>query len=118
MKYPQFDRGFKFSFFEEPWEGYILTEEELIELNDSKECAALTIYENNAIFISEGSVSKRVVTHEMFHMRVKYFHLDSTEIDRAGFEEMCADWAGYELEAFLKKRNQIFKKFKKLEDSK
>lgn len=118
MKYPQFDRSFNFKFFEEPWEGYLITQEELTELNDGEEGIGLTIDEDNCVFIVEENLTKKIVAHEMFHMRVKYFHLGSTDIDRKTFEEMCAEWAGYELEAFLKKRNQIFKKFKTLEGKK
>jgi hypothetical protein len=118
MKYPQFDRHFKFRFFDDIWEAYLITEEELTELNDGEKGSALTIDTENCIFIDEDCLTKRYVTHELFHIRVKYFHLHSAEIDCSMFEEICAEWAGHELESFLKKRNQIFNKFKKLEGKK
>jgi hypothetical protein len=117
MRYP-FDRGFKFKFFDQPWEAYLITEDEITELNDGKECAALTEDAENCLFISEGYVSKKIVGHELFHMRVKYFNLGSTDIGWEDLEEIVADWAGNEIESFIKTRNKIYNKFKKLEGSK
>ena len=121
MKYG-FDRFFKFKINDDEWEMYLVTEEEYIELDneddDGKEEAqgAMVKLDEKCLFVCEGNVNKGIITHELFHIYVDSFHLDSAEIDVDSFEEIVASFLQYQLDKFIKKRNQIYKQFIKLEE--
>lgn len=123
MKF-EYDRSFTFKVNEDSWSGYLITEEEATELDEkinntttSFRALTLTGTDGKCIFFVEGSVTKDVVTHELFHIYVSYFHLDSADVSVEQFEEIIAEFLEANLDKFIKKRNSIYNKLKKLEDS-
>jgi hypothetical protein len=121
MKY-QFDRSFTFKFNEDKWEAYLITHEEAFELdekvNDMDEgFRAITLMDENCLFIVEGSVTRNIVAHELVHIVTKYFYLNSADITVIQYEEIMAEYMEENLDKFIKKRNYLFKKFKQLEGS-
>ena len=123
MKY-DYDRSFIIKINDDPWEIYLLTEEEAHELdeklNDSTNgFAALTLTgkDGPCLFFTEGNVTKGIVSHELFHLYVSYFHIDSADITVVQFEEIVAEFLEQNLDKFTKTRNKLFKKLKALEGS-
>lgn len=124
MKY-KFDRSFTMSIMDDAWEIYLITEEEASELdeqlNDSNtgfRALTLTGDDGKCIFFVEGSVTKNVVVHELFHLYVSYFHLDSANITIEQFEEIIAEFLEANLDKFIKTKNKLFNKLKTLEGTK
>jgi hypothetical protein len=122
MKF-KYDRSFKFKINDDVWEGYLLTEEEALELdsklNDSDDgFQAITLLTDKCLFVTEGSVDKETITHEAFHVYVYYLHIDSSKLTVAQFEETIAEFLGSNLVKFTKKCNYLYNKFKKLEGKK
>lgn len=120
MKYA-FDRGFKFKLNEDSWEGYIITLEEAIEFDQKVNemddgFRAITLMDENCLFLVEGSVTKNIIAHELIHMVTKYFYLNSADISVVQYEEIMAEYFEENLDKFTRKRNSIFKQFKKLEE--
>lgn len=120
MKY-QYDRSFIMNIMDDAWEIYLLTEEEAEELdqelNDSEgsfRALTLTGEDGRCIFFVEGSVSKSVVTHELFHLYVSYLHIDSADITIEQFEEIIAEFLEANLDKFIKTKNKLYNKLKTL----
>jgi len=119
-----YDRSFKFKLNDDIWEAYIITEDEAKELDDKENDSddgfcALTLRKDNKchLFIVEKHITKNVITHELFHIYVLYMCLESaTGIEIGDFEEIIAEFLEYHLDKFIKMRNKLYKKFKKLED--
>lgn len=123
MKY-EYDRKFKFKINDDTWEAYLITKEEADELDeilsgvpDGFAALTTTKSDGNCLFIVEGHVTKNVINHELFHIYVSYFCIDSSNINIDSFEEIIAEFLEHHLDKFIKKRNSIFNKFKKLEES-
>lgn len=123
MKY-EYDRSFKLKIQDDWWEFYLITDEEGHELdmklndeNDGFRAITLTGRDGQCMFFVEGSVTKSVVTHELFHLYVSYLHIGSATIDLDNFEEMIAEFLELHLDKFVKMRNRIYNKLKKLEGS-
>lgn len=117
MKF-QYDRGFKFNLNGDDWEAYLVTKEELIEHyaeDGETEPDAFVDTENRCLFVSERCVSKEILGHELLHMFVESFHINSANLDVDQFEEIIAEFLGYSVDKFIKTRNQLYKKFKKFE---
>lgn len=124
MNLSQFDRKFKMKINDDTWHFILITEEEALdvdrEINDLTEgfrALTLTGDDGRAIFIVEGSVTKGVINHELFHLYVSYFHLDSANIEIEDFEEVVAEFLESNLDKFIRIRNKIYNKLKKLEGS-
>lgn len=118
MKY-SYDRSFKLKINDDWWEFYLVTEEEAEEISDDgKGFRALTLTgeDGPCIVFVEGHVTKNVVSHELFHLYVSYFFLDSANIDINDFEEIVAEFLEASLDKFLKIRNKIYNKLMKLDD--
>lgn len=122
MKY-DFERSFKLKIHDDFWEFYLITDSEAEELdmklNDSNDgFRALTIVNSDrCIFFVEGSTSKNVITHELFHLYVSYLHLDSADVDLDTFEEIIAEFLEANLDKFIRIRNKIYNKLQKLEEA-
>ena len=119
MNLEKFDRKFKFKVNDDTWRAILVTEEEAVELdqelNDTNDgFNAITVLNEKCLFITEGSVTKETVTHEMFHIYVYYLHIDSSSLTVVQFEEIIAEFLGANLDKFSRKRNTLYNKFKKL----
>ena len=119
-KYP-FDRKFRIKIHDDWWQMYIVTEEEAVELdvicNDSTDgFRALTYTSEKCMFVVETYISKDIIAHELFHVYVKYFHMTSAEITVSQFEEVVADFLEENLDKFVKMRNKLYNRFRKLEE--
>lgn len=117
MKF-QYDRCFKFKLNEDAWEGYLVTAEELVEQydeDDHVDNAAFVDLENKCLFISEGHVKKEIIGHELTHMFVESFKVNSANLDVDQFEEVFADFLGEDVDKFVKIRNKLYNRFKKFE---
>lgn len=117
-----YDRSFKFKINDDSWEGYLITEDEALELDMKKNdiedgFAALTSTDDRCLFIVETHVTKNIIAHELFHIYVSYFHIDSANVTIHQFEEIVAEFLEVNLSKFIKKQNYIFKKYKQLEGS-
>lgn len=117
MKYSH-DRSFKMKIQDDWWEIYLLTEEEAIELDEDFpngfRALTLTNEDKRCIFFTEGNSDKNTITHELFHLYVSYFHLSSTELDNDSFEEICAEFLEQNLDKFIRIRNKIYNKLRRL----
>lgn len=109
---------------DDEWQVYILTSEEAIELdeklNDSEDgfrALTLTGEDGRCIFFVEGSITKAVVIHELFHLYVSYFHLDSADVTIEQFEEIIAEFLEANLDKFVKTKNKLYTALKKLEEA-
>lgn len=108
------------------WECYLITEEEGIELDeklhaeaaDKESFAGMVLKDQKCLFVSEGSVDKETIAHELFHVVVDYFHISSADLDVSQFEEVVAVWIENNVDKFVKTRNKLYNKFKKLEGKK
>lgn len=126
MKY-EFDRSFKFKINEDTWEAYLITLEELKELDANTgedplfegddDTPAMILTEKKCLFIVEGNTDKGIIAHELFHIFVEYFNTQSADLDVDQFEEVVANFLEKRLDVFLKIRNKLYNKFKKLEGS-
>lgn len=125
MRY-NYDRSFKFKFQDDNWEGYLITEDEMKELDasipdgdgvhsDGDNNPAMIVTDQRCFFMTEGNINPIIVGHELLHMFVEYLYITSADIDTDQFEEIMADFIGNNIDKFIKKRNQLLKKFKKLE---
>ena len=121
MKY-NFDRSFKMRINDDPWEIYLLTEEESEEIdqelngeNDGFRALTLTKFDGQCMFFVEGSITKSVITHELFHVYVSYMHLDSSGIDIDSFEEIIAEFLENNIDKVIKIRNKIYNRLIKFE---
>ncbi len=115
-----YDRSFTFKINDDRWEAYLITEDEAEELDMKKHdngegFGALTSPDDRSLFVVEGFVTKNIITHELFHIYVSYFHINSANITVDQFEEITAEFLEATLDKFIKKRNYIFKKFQELE---
>lgn len=120
MKY-KFDRSFKMKIQDDVWEIYLITDEEANELdekiNDSTDgfrALTLTGEDGQCIFFVEDSFNKNIVTHELFHLYVSYFHLDSAGVNVDSFEEVVAEFLEANLDKFIRIRNRMFNKLRRL----
>lgn len=113
MKY-DFDRAFRLKINDDWWEFFLITEEEANELDDG--FRAMTNTETKCMFFVERSTTKNIVTHELFHLYVSYFHLDSADVNIETFEEIVAEFLEANLDKFIKIRNKIFNRLQKLEE--
>lgn len=124
IKHPyNYDRKFTFKINDDLWFGYLLTEEECneldVSLNETENgFRALTDPGTKCLFVCEGFASKGIIAHELFHIYVSYFYMDSADIDIVQFEELVAEFLEASLPKFIKKMNFLFNKYKKLEGSK
>lgn len=124
MKF-EFDRSFKQKINDDFWELYLITEEEANELDEKLNgdddggfrALTLTGEDGRCIFFVEGNVTKAVVTHELIHLFVSYFHLDSANITVEQFEEIIAEFFEANLDKFIKTRNKLYNNLKKLEQT-
>lgn len=109
---------------DDDWELYIITNEEADELdeklNDSGggfRALTLTGEDGRCIFFVEGNITKAVITHELFHLFVSYFHLDSADVTIEQFEEIVAEFLEANLDKFVKTKNKLYTALKKLEEA-
>ena len=121
MKYV-YDRSFTFKLNEDTWEAYLLTDEEATDLDEQLHDTktgfrALTASDTKCLFLVEDSVTKNIITHELFHIYVYYLYLDSADVTLRQFEEILAEFFEETLDKFIKKRNSLYNRFKKLDDS-
>lgn len=123
----KFDRGFNFKINSTQWECYLITIEESIEVDEiilsynddhtaGEEFPGMTLPYKKVIFIVEGNVNKNIIGHELFHAIVDSFNIGSADLNIDQFEEVVADYLGYNVEDFIKLRNRLLKKFIKLEE--
>lgn len=126
MQY-DYDRSFTFKVNDDVWEAYLVTEDELKEL-DAKtgddpefegddDVPAMVIPNKKCLFITEGHVTKNIINHELFHIFVEYFYIGSADLDTDQFEEVVASFLEHRLDSYLKIRNLLYRKYKKLEGS-
>lgn len=114
-----YDRRFRFRLNDDYWECYLITEEEAEELDeDGFRAMTYTKQDGRCIFVVEGNVTKDIIAHELFHVYVSYFNLDSSGIDLDAFEEVIAEFLETSLDKFVRMRNRLYNKYKKLEGSK
>ena len=109
-----YDRKFKLKIQDDYWEFYLITDDEAIELDEDGFCA-MTSIEEKCVYFVETHTDKKTITHELFHVYVSYLHLHSAEINLDTFEEIIAEFLEMNLDKFIRFRNKIFNKFKKLE---
>lgn len=115
-----YDRSFKFKINDDFWEFYLITEEEAVELDDDDEgfkAITFTKEDGRCMFVVEGNVTKQIIGHELFHVYVSYFNIDSANLDVDTFEEIIAEFLETSLDKFVKMRNKLFNRYKKLEGS-
>ncbi len=126
MKF-DYDRSFKFKVMDDTWEAYLVTEDELKEL-DAKyhtdpdfdgddNVPALVLTEKKSLFITEGHVNKNIINHELFHIFNEYFYIGSADLDVDQYEEVVASFLENSLDKYLKVRNKLYNQYKKLEGS-
>ncbi len=114
-----FDRSFTFKFHDDDWEAYLITEEEFIELNENDEdidteAIAMILMKDKCLFITEGNIDKITIGHELYHMFVKYFYIESADLTVDQFEEINAEFFGSEVDKFIKIRDELYNKYKEL----
>lgn len=113
MKY---DRMFTHTINDDVWTFVLVTEEEALEMDDGLGYAAMTDTKEKYMYITESNVSRGVVTHELFHLYVSYFNLNSADITVDQFEEIVAEFLENNLDKFCKTVNKLLKKFVQLEE--
>jgi len=116
-----FDRKFKTRINDDIWECYILTEEEAQDIdrkyNDTEDgFRAMTSLEDNCLFFVEGNITKSIIAHELFHVYVKYFYINSANVDMDQFEEIVAEFIEDRLEKFIRVRNRLYAQFLEYEE--
>lgn len=126
MKY-NYDRSFKFKINDDTWEAYLITTEELQELDASTgddplyegddETPAMVMPRKKCLFIVEGHVDKQIIAHELFHIWNEYFFIESADLTVEQYEEVIAKFLEEKLDTFVKMRNKLYNKFKTLEGS-
>lgn len=121
MKF-DFDRQFKYKINDDMWRFFLITEEEAHEVDEhynqiTEGFRAMTTTEDKCVFMVEGSVTKAIIAHELFHVYVSYFYLKSSNVTVDDFEEITAEFLEKDLDKFIKKRNTIYKKYKELENA-
>lgn len=117
-----FDRCFKFKVGDEKWEAYLITEEEMIELNIDDEhfevdehTKGFVEFSDKCFFIQEGCVSKGTVRHELFHVYINQHNLESADITTDQFEEVVATFLERHHDKYVKKVNELYRKYKRFE---
>lgn len=114
-----FDRSFKFKINDTTWTGALITAEEAIEQDDDGEgFSAMFSPVEKMLFVTEGNITKEDIAHELLHLYVDCLCTNSANLDVKQFEEIIAEFIGHNVEKFIKKRNMLYKKFKKLEEDK
>lgn len=122
-----FDRSFRFKINNIFWECYLITREESVEVDEivlsynddhvpGVEFPGMTLPYKKTMFIVESHVNKNIIGHELFHAIVDSFNIGSADLTNDQFEEVIADYLGYNVENFIKLRNKLYKKFVKLEE--
>lgn len=124
MKF-EYDRYFKFRFNDDDWEAYLITPEEFKELDDklvfeeeeaeAEEAVAMVLTKRNCLILIEGNVDEVTIGHELYHMYVHYFNLESAELTVDQFEEVNAEFIGQHINKFIRIRDELYSKFKELE---
>lgn len=114
-----YDRSFTFNFQGDEWEAYLITEEEFKELNEDDgdvedDAIAMVLTKKKCLFLTEGNVDKITIGHELYHMRISYLHLNSADLTVDQFEEVNAEFLGYEVDKFVRIRDELYMKFKEL----
>lgn len=117
-----FDRFFKFKIRDEKWNCYLITDEEMIEVeqsiypeNEIKESSAgLLYFAGKSLFINEEHLNKATILHELFHIHIDYLHLSSADLDVDTFEEVIAVFLENEIDKLVKMRNKLYNKFIKV----
>lgn len=120
-----YDRYFTFKVYGDTWEAYLVTNEELKEI-DARESEdpfdegedgvpAMILPSKKCLFLSDDKVNKNLITHELFHIIVEYFHIESAHLEVDQFEEVVANFLENRLDYFIKIRNSIYRKYLKLQ---
>jgi hypothetical protein len=124
-----YDRSFKFKINSDSWECYLVTDEELKELDaqegndledhldddDNDDAPAMILTQKKCLLICEGCIRKDIVAHELFHIMVEYFYTGSANLTVDQFEEVVANFLEQRLDYFVRTRNSLYKRFKRLE---
>lgn len=119
----QYDRYFKFKINEDTWMLYLLTEEEAIELDEKVNgddasgdpFAGMVTFEDRCLFLVESKANKGTILHELVHIYIDYMNLGSANLDVDQFEEVIAVWLENNVDKLIKMRDNIYRKYKKLE---
>ncbi len=114
-----YERSFKFRIMDDVWECYLITEQEADDMDEGGDFKAITFTKEDGkcIFIVEGSVNKGIIAHELLHVYVSYMNIDSANLDVDAFEEVIAEFLETSLDKFVKMRNKLYNRYKKLEGS-
>lgn len=124
MKF-QYDRSFTFVFHDEEWEAYLITAEEFKEISDNvdeddspedldDDSIAMVLNSKRCLFITEGYIDKVTIGHELYHMFVKYFYIESADLTIDQFEEINAEFLGDDVDKFVRIRDELYNKYKEL----
>lgn len=122
----QYDRSFKFKLNEDVWEAYLLTDQESKELDslesdeedksgEGEDFPGMILPNKKCLFLVEGHVTLEYIGHELLHMFVESMYLGSANLDTEQFEEVMAEFLGYNVDKFIKIRNKLYRRYKKLE---
>jgi hypothetical protein len=99
------------------WLLKIVTPKEMRKLSGSNDTAGLCVPDDHAIYISDDSVTYRVIAHELFHAFWSYLHLkDTNNINLDDAEEIGASLFAGEGEEMVKKAKRFTKTLKKLQE--
>lgn len=117
-----FDRCFKFKVGDESWEAYLITLEEMIELNSDdddievdEETKGFVDFKDKCFFIQEGCVNKGTIRHELLHVYINQHNLESADVTVDQLEEIIATFFERHHDKYVKKVNQLYKKYKAFE---
>jgi len=114
MKF-QYDRSCRMKIQDDWWEIYVITDEEAHELDeDGFRALTLTKEDGQCMIFVEGNVTKNIVAHELFHLYVSYFNLESADLDTDAFEEIVAEFLENNMDKFIRIRNKIYNKIRRL----
>ncbi len=124
MKY-NYDRSFTFTFNDDAWEAFLVTEEEFKELDkeiseatgddlEEDDAIAMVLTKKNCLFLTEGNIDIQTIGHELYHMYVHYFNLNSADLTVDQFEEVNAEFIGHHIDKFIKIRDELYRKYKEL----
>ena len=104
----------KYTFNEEEWCVY-LTEDDDDDLTDGQ---AQVFFDKKEIYVKRGSLTLRVIKHELFHVYFAYCYTDSANLDAVQVEEICASLFEDKGEIMDARAKDIYKKLKVLRDTK
>lgn len=100
------------------WVMKIVSTEEIQEIRDDGEYAALTNADDKIIYFDKDEIDLAIVSHELFHAYASDLHLrDTHDFSLADIEEIFACMFAEKAEKIVRQARRIYKTLMKLKES-